>query len=204
MDELNKRRKTKRKTRPKVSSGKAVAQGQKTKAWIERISGLDRKGLLVLWEQIHTKSALDWPQGKAFEYLILRAFQLEGAEVVWPYRTLIGNVIVEEIDGFVKFDRISFMVESKDQSDAIAIGPIAKLRNQLLRRPAGLLGCVFSRSGFTPPAVLLSTYCAPQAILLWDADEIDFGLANGEMKEALEAKYSVLLERGIPDWEYEK
>jgi hypothetical protein len=32
-----------------------------------------------------------WAPGKAFEYLVLRAFQLEGAEVRWPYSVRIDG-----------------------------------------------------------------------------------------------------------------
>jgi hypothetical protein len=114
----------------------------------------------------------------------------------------IQEVIVEEIDGYVKTSNIGFMVESKDMRDPVGIGPVAKLRNQLARRPGGLLGCVFSRTGFTPPAVILSTYCAPQSILLWSGKEIAAALMDCKMTHALEEKYEVLLRMGLPDWEY--
>ncbi|WP_457587705.1 restriction endonuclease [Ensifer canadensis] len=169
---------------------------------VSRIRELDRRQLGRLWKRIEANDTADWPQGKAFELAVLRAFELEGAKVVWPYHARIQNTIVEEIDGFVQTSGISFMVESKDLGDAVGIGPIAKLRNQLARRPAGLLGCVFSRSGFTPPAVLLSTYCAPQAILLWTGDEIAEALPAREMTAALVDKYNVLLRLGVPDWEF--
>lgn len=42
--------------------------------------------LRILWSEIKTKSTSTfWDEGKALEYLVLRAFQLDGAEVAWPY-----------------------------------------------------------------------------------------------------------------------
>ena len=56
----------------------------------------------------------DWDSGKAFEYLILRAFELEGASVQYPYRISMQDEIVEQIDGAIHADGISAIVESKD------------------------------------------------------------------------------------------
>lgn len=43
------------------------------------------EALLQLWEGIKTGSTPGWDAGKAFEYLIVRAFEIEGAEVRYPY-----------------------------------------------------------------------------------------------------------------------
>ncbi len=52
------------------------------------VRSLGRNGLLHLWEQVKDGENLEpWPQGKAFEYLVLRAFELDGARVIWPYRS---------------------------------------------------------------------------------------------------------------------
>ncbi len=169
---------------------------------IARIEALDETGLIDLWKQIDAGHTPGWPPGKAFELSILRAFQLEEAVIQWPYHVKIQDTIVEEIDGFVKTTNIGFMVESKDLKDAVGIAPVAKLRNQLARRPAGLLGCVFSRAGFTQPAVILSTYCGPQAIMLWTGKEASLAFRKSKMTAALEEKYEVLLKTGLPDYEF--
>lgn len=50
--------------------------------YVEQIRTLDRLGLLRLWEWIQAGRPLKgWAEGKAFEYLILRAFELEEAQV---------------------------------------------------------------------------------------------------------------------------
>jgi hypothetical protein len=140
-----------------------------------------------------------WDTGKAFEYLVLRAFQLDGAEVSWPYSVRLFDEEVEQIDGVIHYAGISALVESKDFSDDVPIAPIAKLRNQLLRRPAGTIGVVFSRTGFTESARLLSLFTVPQAILLWSGDEIRYALETKRICEFLVRKYRVCIERGTPD-----
>ena len=123
--------------------------------------------LQTLWEAIVSGNTPGWAAGKAFEYLVLQAFSLDGAVVHWPYSVEIENEVVEQIDGFVHIGRFSCIVESKHTTAPVAIAPIAKMRNQLLRRHAGAIGLVFSYAGFTDAAVILARYIAPQAILLW-------------------------------------
>ncbi|MBI3272877.1 MAG: hypothetical protein HYZ53_28070 [Planctomycetes bacterium] len=100
-----------------------------------------------------------WPPGKAFEYGILRVFELFGGEIVqWPFEVTVGPGVVEQIDGVV-FDpdlRTYFLVESKQQAEPLNFEPIAKLRAQLERRPVSTMGLVFSPSGFTRPALVLA------------------------------------------------
>jgi hypothetical protein len=134
--------------------------------------------LRSLWERIKIRDIPGWGGGKAFEYLVLRAFQLDGAVVRWPYGvSLYGQTeIVEEIDGSVRVGGLYSLVESKDEDGNIAIAPIAKLRNQLLRRPAGTFGMVFSWHGFTEPAIQLAHFSLPQSIILWTGDQVEYAL----------------------------
>jgi hypothetical protein len=60
--------------------------------------------------------------------------------------------MVEEIDGAIHLPGLSCLVESKDWEKNVAIGPIVTMRSQLLRRPAGTIGLMFSRKTFTRPA----------------------------------------------------
>src|SRR4051812_40708911 len=108
------------------------------------------------------------------EYLVLRAFQLDGAVVRWPYVVHEDGEEIEQIDGVVYFDSVAGMIECKDTDKPTNIEPVAKLRNQLLRRPSGTIGVVFSRSGFTEAASLLARFIAPQTILLWSGDEVAY------------------------------
>ena len=166
------------------------------------IRSLGWDGLRALWDNIENRSTPGWDPGQAFEYLVIRAFQLDGARVRWPYSVLLFDEEVEQIDGAVHCLGLSCLVESKDFADGtkVNIAPIAKPRNQLLRRPAGVVGLVFSRTGFTPPARNLSCFSSPQAILLWDGSEIKYALDNETICELLILKYRAYVEDGLPDY----
>jgi hypothetical protein len=156
------------------------------------------------WRKIQKGDTPDWAAGKAFEYLVLQAFKLDGGVVRWPYPVEIENEVVEQIDGFVHIGRFSCIVESKHTEKAIAIGPLAKMRNQLLRRHSGAIGLVFSYSGFTNAAIILARYIAPQAILLWTGLELDQVFEDRTMLQHLEYKYRTCVETGIPDASIQK
>ncbi|WP_292834774.1 hypothetical protein [Nostoc sp. JL33] len=50
-----------------------------------RIISYDWDNLMILWSEIKARNTSNfWDAGKALEYLILRAFQLDGGEVAWP------------------------------------------------------------------------------------------------------------------------
>ncbi|MGI8430253.1 MAG: hypothetical protein ACR2OB_13365 [Solirubrobacteraceae bacterium] len=163
-----------------------------------RIRALGWDDLRALWSAIERRDTPGWEAGKALEYLVIRAFELDGAQVRWPYSVQLFGEDVEEIDGLVYSSGLSCLVESKDLSENVAIGPIAKLRNQLLRRPAGAVGLVFSRMGFTDPARFLAHFALPQAILLWSGGEMQYALARERMGEFLMMKYRICVEDGLP------
>jgi hypothetical protein len=158
--------------------------------------------LRALWDNIENRSTPGWDAGKAFEYLVIRAFQLDGAEVKWPYSVTLFDEVVEQIDGAVYCSGLSCLVESKDFADKtnIDITPIAKLRNQLLRRPAGTVGLIFSRTGFTNAAVSLSYFSLPQAILMWNGAELKYALEQEKICELLTLKYRACVEEGLPNY----
>ena len=123
---------------------------------------------------------------------------MEGAEVRYPYTAPIGEEIVEQIDGVVYADGLSCLIKSKDWNESIGIEPIAKLRNQLLRRPGATIGAIFSRGGFTGPARTLAQFLAPQTILLCIGVEILYAIENAKMREGLIVKYRASVEYGTP------
>jgi hypothetical protein len=122
----------------------------------QRITRYGWDELSTLWSQIQSGDTPDWASGKALEYLILRAFQLEGAEVIYPYSVVIDEEELEQIDGAIYSDGLACLVESKDLAQRVNIEPLAKMRNQLLRRPAATIGIIFSRNGFTYAAIALA------------------------------------------------
>ncbi len=167
------------------------------------IQSLQWEDLRALWERIENRNTPEWGLGKAFEYLVIRAFQLDGADVKYSYRVRLFGEEVEQVDGVVYCSGLSCLVESKDFADRVNvdIAPIAKLRNQLLRRPANTLGLVFSRTGFTDPARHLSYFSLPQTILLWSGEEIEYALEQESICELLLLKYRVCVEDGLPDYD---
>src|SRR5262249_7045444 len=92
------------------------------------------------------------------------------------------------------------LIESKDEADAVNIAPISKLRNQLLRRPAGTIGFVFSSSAFTEAALELVNFTLPQAILLWTGDEVEKALVEGKICDYAEQKFRICVDEGMPDY----
>ena len=150
--------------------------------------------LLALWETIQTGKTPEWVPGKAFEYLIIRAFQLDGAEVVYPFSVKIDGEELEQIDGVIYTGGLACVIECKDHKTPTNLEPIAKLRNQLLRRPATAVGLLFSRSGFTRPAMTFAQFIAPQTILLCRGEEVEYALRYCYMCQGLIAKYRYCIE----------
>ncbi len=145
-----------------------------------------------------------WARGKAFEHIILQAFALEGAEVRWPFEVREGRHAIEQIDGAVYCDGLFCLIESKDYADAINVEPVAKLRNQLARRPAGTLGLIFARSGYTPSAKYLVKMHTPLNILLWEFEELRMAIADQKMRAALQTKFKYAVEQALPDYNIER
>jgi hypothetical protein len=169
-----------------------------------RIRLLDWAGLRALWAAIKAGNAAGWEPGEALEYLVLRAFELDASEPVavrYPYEVSLFGEIVEEIDGAVHLPGLSCLVESKDWDKKVGIGPIVKMRSQLLRRPAGTVGLLFSRTGFTTGATWLAHFTMPQAVLLWSGSALDIALESGRICECLRWKYRACVEQAVPDYD---
>lgn len=165
------------------------------------IQACDHAGLLTLWKDIKKKDTPHWDDGKAFEYMILRAFELEKAEVEYPYSVEMQGQTVEQIDGFVHTDNVSIIVECKDHKDRkINIEPFAKLRNQLLRRPSPTIGAIFATTDFSEPAVTLANFMFPQTILLWERAEIEHSLNTQTFRSNLLTKYKYCSKTGLANY----
>ncbi|MBF0550412.1 MAG: restriction endonuclease [Deltaproteobacteria bacterium] len=160
----------------------------------------DWEDLQSLWKDIMAGNTPGWPPGKALEHLVLRAFELNGAEVVWPFEVKISGKIAEQIDGVVYSDGLICLVECKDTNEREDVEPIAKLQYKLLRRPSGVLGALISKNGFTDPAIRLAQYQIPKAILLWEGNDISFALEKRSITNALRLKYRIYVEHGAPDY----
>lgn len=161
--------------------------------------------LAELWDQIQTGNTPDWDPGKAFEYLIPRAFECENLTVRPPYRVTLPLKIgtVEQIDGVVYFMGRGFLIESKDHQEPLDIESVAKLRMRLERRPPGTMGLIFtSRSTITAPAELFAQFSSPMNILFWGPIDIDAGIRHKSMEKILNFKMCHAIENGMPNIKY--
>lgn len=153
------------------------------------------------WESVRVQTSSD---GREFEHVVLRAFELEGARVRYPpFDVKFGDEIVERLDGAVHAGRWHALVECKDHSASrIGIEPIVKLHSKLARRPPSVMGLVFSRSGFSPAAESLARFQLPVRVLLWDGEELDIGLRTGKMLDILDRKLVAAVEDADPCWKF--
>ena len=171
--------------------------------YIAKVEAMGHEDLINLWKARNDDAdvKLFWKSGKVLEYTLLRAFELEGATIRWPYNVNIGDdengSVIEQIDGSIQFEHFYVLVECKDQQHAVNIEPFAKMRNQLMRRPSAVIGCIFSTSGFTEPALVLSQFSAPQTILLWNGDEFEYCLENGCFIDGFKKKFGKAIEEFV-------
>jgi hypothetical protein len=108
---------------------------------------------------------------------------------------------IEQIDGAIYCSGLSCLLKCKDSGASVNIEPIAKLRNQLLRRPTGVIGIVVSRGGFTEPAETLAQFLSPQTVLLYGGEEIDYLLGQEKMVGPLLTKYRYCIEQGLRNYD---
>lgn len=175
----------------------------------EKIKSFTWNDLEELWNEIQQQRTSGWDSGKALEYLVLRAFQLDDAEIRWPYsvRLQANGEELEQIDGVVYIGELACLTECKDYHDkqgkkkSVNFQPIAKMRNQLMRRPSSTIGSIFSSGGFTSPALTLANFTYPQTILLWSGDEIEYCLKKKNLCQALTTKYRKCVEFGVHNYD---
>ena len=174
--------------------------------YIAMIKRATRTDLLKMLDALEAKQAIPkWPPGRAFEHIVLRGFDIEpDAMVIWPYSVSLDGKVIEQIDGAVYAAGLSCLVETKDYNDPLNIEPVAKLRNQLTRRPSGSIGMVFTMSDFSGPAKSLTRMMNPLSILLWDYEELRQAIDQGTMCRSLRTKYMFAVERGMPDYDIRK
>ena len=174
-----------------------------------KIETMGWKELSHLWTAIKDCETPGWDPGKAFEYLIVRMFEIDRFKVKYPFSVPLpyNNLSMEQIDGIVFYDSIGILLESKDYSDDsekkkknINIEPIAKLRNQLSRRPYLTLGCVFSSGGFTEAVSTLIDYLGNDTILLWRGEEVEYCLEKKRIGEFFKSKLEKRIEYGVHDF----
>ncbi|GBC62297.1 hypothetical protein DENIS_3266 [Desulfonema ishimotonii] len=169
--------------------------------YVEKIKNFSWQTLGCLWRSIKERHTPGWENGKAFEYMVLQAFRLEGAEVRWPYRVRLNGTEIEQIDGIIYIDGFACLTECKDYDRNVNFEPISKIRSQLMRRPVATIASIFSSSDFTEPAVTLANFIQPQTILLWNGREVEYCIHRKAFSRSLINKYRKCVEFGIHDYD---
>ncbi|HET7231040.1 MAG TPA: hypothetical protein VFJ16_13600 [Longimicrobium sp.] len=177
-----------------IQSRSAADMEEEAKAW-------SRDDLLRVWDHIKARQPLDgWLRGKAFEYFVIRAFDVEGLRVKWPYvvtyRQKLG--IVEQNDGFIYLGDRPFLVESKDLSDPLEVESVAKLRFRLESRPPGTMSVLFNSTRFSLATEVFAQFAVPLNVVLWRGQDFDYALPTASMAAGLQAKLDAATERGTP------
>jgi hypothetical protein len=149
-----------------------------------------------LWTEVQGRDVPGWDAGKALEHLVIRAFSLSGLRVEYPFEVALAGRVLEQVDGLVYLGDVPFLVECKDRR-SVDIEVVAKLRNQLQRRPPTTMGCVFSSGSFTEPAVVLANFAVPHRITLWSGEDISEGIAQRNFEGLLRRKYHELCMFGL-------
>jgi hypothetical protein len=176
-----------------------VAQpSEKALEYKTRAQGLSWEALRRHWRRIKEGSTPEWDEGKAFEHLVIRAFELSKLRVEYPFDVPPGGSILEQIDGIVYLAETPFLIECKDK-ESVDVLAIAKLRHQLLRRPPVTMGCVCISGEFTLSALVLADLAIPQQIVLWSEKDIEAALARKDFKSPLMVKYRDLCRYGLTD-----
>lgn len=155
--------------------------------------------LRKFWSQIKDGNTPGWSNGKALEYLLVRAFDLDGAEVVYPYNNTIHNA-KEQFDGYVYVRELGagFLIECKDWSDNVSFDQLAKLHGRLTYRMPSTYGIFLSKNGFSASALELIFMMHPHNILLWSFNDIDECFKNHKFMKALKYKYQYAMMTANP------
>ncbi len=157
--------------------------------------------LKTRWLDIKSKTPIPgFSSGKALEYLIIRAFEIEGADVRWPYEVTHPQKTgtMEQIDGFIYVDGRPYLIECKDLADPVAIETIAKIRFRLEARPPETLGLVFSMKDYTTPTEIYTQFAVPKNVMLWGLADMEYAINAGKAKAGLNAKRKYIFEHGLP------
>ncbi|HEX6747905.1 MAG TPA: hypothetical protein VF092_11495 [Longimicrobium sp.] len=161
----------------------------------------ERADLIRVWQEIKSQADVAArPPGKAFEYLVVRAFELEGLAVRWPFQVTYPHRFgtMEQLDGVVYLGERTFLIESKNLAEPATIEVIAKLRFRLEARPPGTMGVLFSVQNFTFPTEVFAQFASPLNVLLWSSKDLDHALTHGTMVAGLRRKLEYATERGLP------
>ena len=176
----------------------------------QAIKSRHHESLIDLWnhclDDSYDKSF--WKEGKLLEYIVLRGFEIEEEGcVTYPYNVDDKDVnyggSIEQIDGAVHVDELHALVECKDYDKAkIKVEPLAKMRNQLARRHGAMFGMFFTITNVSTPAQIQVKFMAPQLIIIWGKEDIDYCIRHQCFIPCMRAKYRMAVEKCVYNYEF--
>ncbi len=160
-----------------------------------RIQAYDWAMLRDFWQEIKDKNTVNlnpkWESGKAFEYFIIRCFELSGVEVVYPFSVRNKdafpkyegqNTEYEQLDGIIYINQyLAFIVECKNEAEE-NFDDIAKLHTRMQKRPSLTMGCFIhtlnKKEIFKTNSITQTKELYPRNILLWGRTDINWLFAE--------------------------
>jgi hypothetical protein len=137
--------------------------------------------------------------GHVFEKLVVEAFRLsQGCEVEDPFTNPPEGKVQEQIDGLVFDGWQAFLIESKNTTEEIAYGEIAKFDHAVARRPIGTLGLFVSLGGYTPATVELTKLLRPIRILLLDRFDVELAINQRDFLKIVRSRWCDAVKYGDP------
>lgn len=168
--------------------------------------------LKTLWDSREdVNGKVKWPKGKLMEYLVVRSFELESSDsrpvhVTYPYsvrESFLNNEELEQIDGAVHVQNLHALIECKDYHESkIDIEPLVKLRFRLQVRHSAAFGIFFSCTELSQPAEYWIQMMAPQLIVFWDKEDLEYCLENRCFVDCLEMKYRMAIDKREYNYHY--
>jgi hypothetical protein len=171
----------------------------KAASYVEAARSMQWAELRVLWEAIKRGKTTGWPPGKALEYLVVRAFELERLVVAYPYEVSVDNDVLEQIDGIVYLNELAFIIECKDTALQDA-DLVRKTIYQLSRRPPATMACIVITGRLTESAKTLAKWIFPHRIVFWQPADIEQAIDTQSFKSTLIEKYRSLCKNGLLDF----
>ena len=95
------------------------------------------------------------------------------------------------------------LIVCKDYKDSnIEISPLVKLRFRLQVRHSSAFGIFFSCTEMTDPAEYWIQFMAPQLIIFWNKEDLEFCLDNSCFVDCLETKYRMAIDKRDYNFNY--
>lgn len=151
------------------------------------------QALLNIKNEFYELVKIDDPRkrGFALEPLINKLFSLNEIEYHKSFRTE-----TDQIDGYFKFDKFDYLVETKWEKAPINKGDLSEFQDEVVRRIESTRGLFISMSGFNPNHISLFEGANPRIILM-DGEDLTLILeGHFQLADALNLKITHAVKKG--------